>query len=418
VNFIQQKTCTFLAVLLCCGLVVQAEDWVRVTRNTDINVGAEAVGKAMKGDKFIKIEERGAWVGIRFEKDGKQTSGWVPKSAVMDAAEGTANKSGDTSKPKPPDIHIYKAAEAGNLEAVKQHIAAGTDLNQRQPEGDDKKTPLMTAAGLGRTEIAKALIEGGAKLDIQDKDGGTALSAAAFMCHPEIVQALLKKGADKNIKKNDGSTALQSVEIPFKDVKWIYELVDGLFFKPAGMPLDYGRIEATRPKVAKLLGGGGGNAAKPASRDVDIFKAVGEGDLKALKRHIAAGTDLNQRSPDGDDKKNPLMVAAVLGRTEIAKALIEGGAKLDLKDKDGGTALSAAAFFCHTEIVQALLKKGADKNIKNKDGNTALQSVEGPFKDVKWIYELVDGLFFKPNGMPLDYERIKATRPKIAKMLR
>ena len=89
-NFTQQKTRTFLAVLLCCGLVVQAEDWVRVTRNTDIKVGAEAVGKAMKGDKFIKIREHGAWVGIRFEKDGKQTSGWVLKSAVADAAEGAA----------------------------------------------------------------------------------------------------------------------------------------------------------------------------------------------------------------------------------------------------------------------------------------------------------------------------------------
>ena len=252
-NFIQQKTRIFLAVLFCCGLVVQAEDWVRVTRNTDINVGAEAVGKAMKGDKFIKIEERGAWVGIRFEKDGKQTSGWVPKDAVVDAAEGTANKSGDTSKPAPPDVDIFKAVGEGDLKALKQHFAAGTDLNQRSPDGDDKKTPLMVAAVLGRTEIAKALIEGGAKLDLKDKDGGTALSAAAFFCHTEIVQALLQKGADKNIRNKDGNTALQSVEGPFIDVKWIYELVDGLFFKPAGMPLDYERIKATRPKIAKML---------------------------------------------------------------------------------------------------------------------------------------------------------------------
>ena len=33
---------------------------------------------------------------------------------------------------KAPDISIYEAAREGNIEAVKQHIAAGTDLDKEK----------------------------------------------------------------------------------------------------------------------------------------------------------------------------------------------------------------------------------------------------------------------------------------------
>jgi len=76
---------------------------------------------------------------------------------------------------------------------------------------------------------------------------------AAFMCHGEIVQALLKNGADKNLGKHDGSTPLQSVEAPFEQVKFIYDLLNEFIFQPANMPLDYARIKETRPRIAEIL---------------------------------------------------------------------------------------------------------------------------------------------------------------------
>jgi len=37
--------------------------------------------------------------------------------------------------PSVPDISMYDAAEVGNIEAVKQHLAAGTDVNAKDKDG-------------------------------------------------------------------------------------------------------------------------------------------------------------------------------------------------------------------------------------------------------------------------------------------
>ena len=46
-------------------------------------------------------------------------------------------------------ISIHKAAEEGNIKVVKQHLAAGMDVNTKNEKG---MTPLIQAAwgGLGR----------------------------------------------------------------------------------------------------------------------------------------------------------------------------------------------------------------------------------------------------------------------------
>ena len=90
-------------------------------------------------------------------------------------------------------------------------------------------------------------------LNLQNKDGSTALHTAAFLCHPEIVEALLKAGADKAIKTNTGATALDGAQAPWDDMKPIYDLLNTFIYKPSGIPLDYNRIQQTRPKIAEML---------------------------------------------------------------------------------------------------------------------------------------------------------------------
>ena len=146
-------------------------------------------------------------------------------------------------------IDIGKAAGNGDLEAIERHIKAGADLNHR---GSDQSTPLMTAATFGRVEVAKALIEADADLNLKSKDGDTAMLIASFFAHPEIVKALLEAGGDPNIRNNKGSSALDVAQMPWEQIKPIYDYV-GPIMSPTGLKLDYKRIRKARPKIATML---------------------------------------------------------------------------------------------------------------------------------------------------------------------
>ena len=165
-------------------------------------------------------------------------------------SSGEVKKQSETSKPQPPALDIHSATFMGDLNAVRQHIAAGSDLNLREPSMGS--TPLISAAVFGKTEVALALIEAGADVNLQNNEGSTALTTAAFLCRTEIVKALLEHGADKSIRTNAGSTALESVAGPFEEVKYIYDIFSR-DLGPLGLKLDYEYLEKTRPVIAGML---------------------------------------------------------------------------------------------------------------------------------------------------------------------
>ena len=105
--------------------------------------------------------------------------------------------------PKPPDISIKDAITKGNIEAVKKHIAAGTDVNAKERGS----TPLHYA-GFGPKETVELLIDAGADVNAKDGRGKTPLHTAAGGGKKEIVELLISAGADVNAKKDNGKTPL------------------------------------------------------------------------------------------------------------------------------------------------------------------------------------------------------------------
>lgn len=164
-----------------------------------------------------------------------------------------------------------------------------------------------------------------------------------------------------------------------------------------------------------LLAACGSRTEKAATPDVDIHTAVATGNEAAMRQHLAAGTDINAADPFGGS--SPLITAAVFGKTEMARLLIEAGADLNFRNKEGATALLSAAFFGRPEIVRLLLDAGADKSVKNKYGTTAYASVATPFEEMKSTYDMV-GTLLEPLGLKLDYAYLKKIRPVIADMLK
>ena len=133
-----------------------------------------------------------------------------PAEPVAEAAKPTtppkavsANKGADPARginPEPttakaPDISIHKAAEAGNIEAVKKHLAAGADVNATHGGW----TPLHYSASAGHKEVAKLLIVEGSDVNAKnDINGGTPLDWATHPDNPndtaEIAAFLRKHG--------------------------------------------------------------------------------------------------------------------------------------------------------------------------------------------------------------------------------
>jgi hypothetical protein len=102
-----------------------------------------------------------------------------------------------------PSVDIWNAARDGNIETVKQHLAAGEDVNAK---GYDGWTPLHFAAYNGRKEIAELLITKGADVNAPLGDGLTPLdgviiwlggnmpNSPSFRNQTEIAALLRKHG--------------------------------------------------------------------------------------------------------------------------------------------------------------------------------------------------------------------------------
>lgn len=102
----------------------------------------------------------------------------------------------------------------------------------------------------------------------------------------------------------------------------------------------------------------------------EFFRCIESGDATAVRLFLVAGM-----SPDtiSDRSLSPLPKAALFGRADIVRLLLEHGADVNAKGDDGSTALTIAIQNDgHIEIVNALLDRGADPNARLRDGRTAL----------------------------------------------
>ena len=105
------------------------------------------------------------------------------------------------------DISIHDAAKAGDIEAVRQHLAAGAEVDAK----DDNKLgmyPLHIAALGGHKEIVELLIAKGADVNAKEIYSYTPIHNAVINNRKAIVELLIAKGANVNSTDEDGRTPL------------------------------------------------------------------------------------------------------------------------------------------------------------------------------------------------------------------
>ena len=301
----------------------------------------------------------------------------------------------EASQPEPttakaPDISIHKAAEDGNIEAVKQHLAAGTDVNAKDddgytpldyavPAGKEETADLLrkhggisgaedsihVAAIMGKIEAVKQHLAAGADVNAKHMNGSTPLHWAAWEGHMEVVELLIAKGADVNAKNNKSITPLDAAitrsHTEIADLLRKHGGKTGEELKAAGKPTaPVAEAASPEPPTAK-------------APDISIHQAAYDGNIEAVKQHLAAGTDVNAKADGG---VTPLHGAAAGGQNEIAELLIAEGADVNAKDENGSTPLHLAAWKGHFETAELLITADADVNAKMKDGYTPLDWAE------------------------------------------
>ena len=141
-----------------------------------------------------------------YKKEGNYQSEAKPVEFVAEVATQVPKAA------KVPDMPIQIAAQSGHIELVKQHIAAGTDVNAKDKTGG---TALISATLNGQKEIIELLIANKADLNIGlEKGKWTALHFASTPMSTkgfsdlEILEVLLKSGAAVNSTDEEGQTPL------------------------------------------------------------------------------------------------------------------------------------------------------------------------------------------------------------------
>ena len=219
----------------------------------------------------------------------------------------------EVAKPEPPtakapDIDIHEAAKKGDIEAIKQHLAAGANVNA---EVRYKGTPLHIVAYAGDIKIAKLLISNGADIN-SESSGSTPLHRAACGGKVRMINLLIARGADVNKKEVYGGMT----------------------------PLDSAIFTSQKNAIEILLLHGGKSGA-----DDSIHLAAQLGDCEAIKKHLKEGVDVNAKNKEYSDGTALHAVAEYANRynhIEIVSILLAAGANINAQNLQGLTPLDCS----------------------------------------------------------------------------
>src|SRR5712692_7047953 len=114
------------------------------------------------------------------------------------------------------------------------------------------------------------------------------------------------------------------------------------------------------------------SAASEGSQNQDLFRAIRQNDVAAVKALLRRGAPVNVKDPDG---ATPLMYAALYGSPACVKLLLDKGADPNTRNAAGATALMWG--IGDLRKVRLLLEKDADVNAHSKAGKTPLLLAAG-----------------------------------------
>ena len=277
-----------------------------------------------------------------------RTSGGRPKAEIM---------GGNTA--------LHYAVREGHFDAVRALVAAGANLNERNP--GDLMTPMVMAIVNGEFDIANYLLGQGADPNMATIDGLAALYATIDMRYAPVAWSPTRQTAAGGIGQRDVNY-LEFMEILLENgAETNVRLVKALWFRP--------------PHHNQMW--------VSAAGSTPFWRAAQANDLPAMKLLIAYGADPNVMSTEGNTALAMATGIGWLGNFALNHAdgympaiqyLVEElGVEIETRDTKGYTPLMGAAHRGDNEIVRYLVDHGANLQTRTELGWAVTDLANGPY---------------------------------------
>lgn len=189
------------------------------------------------------------------------------------------------------------------------------------------ETALTAAAGRGKLDVCRLLLEQGAAVAQPNRRGAVPLFSTVRQGHWQIVDLLLTHGADVNMADKQGRT-----------------------------PLMMAASEGHLGTVDFLLAQGASIALMDKEGLTALSWACLKGHLSVVRSLVDNGAATDHADKNG---RTPLDLAAFYGDAEVVQFLVDHGAMIEHVDYSGMRPLDRAVGCRNTSVVVTLLKKGA-----------------------------------------------------------
>ncbi|OHF01235.1 hypothetical protein CORC01_03550 [Colletotrichum orchidophilum] len=246
--------------------------------------------------------------------------------------------------------YLSVAVKNNNTDLAQLFLDYGVNINAQDPSGEP---PLYLAAGESPLSMVKFLIDRGGDVNVRTARGLTPLYGASLKSRPDVVEYLLSKGADVSIASDARNWS--PLECAFD-----YPTVLTLLVTKARPPPDYHR-----------------EAEYCDTHCTALFLAARYNKIECVKLLLKHGDPDLEFTPSSDIEEldlakgfTPLAIASLYSGDTLA-VLLEYGADLGAKDRDGFTPLNYSIGTTDSSLVRRLVNAGANLETTDNWGGDA-----------------------------------------------